>query len=226
MDCLVPVGPTPAATSVTASGGSGLALTGSTVDVVVLCAVAAVLLTAGVLTLVQARRRRRQRGSTLCGASATLVAIVGVILALGTVAPTSAARADTAEACDAITVSNVQIDTDSLIDGTIQLLPGATPVTIHASVANTTNVPVALTASVQTDLTVPLASHLVWKTDNAGIAYESTIADDTSHPLGALNAGETATISFAMSLPESLGNEFQGQTFPVSLLVAAIQQAR
>lgn len=228
MDCSVPVVPSPAAPAITASGGSGLAVTGSPLDVILACAIALVLLAGGVMALARSRRRRREAppSSTAAapGVGLALSSVLGVILLLGAFSPSQAAHA-APEQCDVISVSDVQIDATVLAGGVIQLVPGGQPAVVRASVTNSTTVPVTLTAIARTDNAVPLATQIVWKSESSsGSAVESSLGDSDSHSLGTLAPGESTTVTFTVNLPASVGNEYQGQTVPLSLVVQAVQQ--
>lgn len=230
MDCFVPVTPSPAVPTISASGGSGLAVTGSTLDILLACIVAVVLLVSGAVALAHARRRRRSQVSrthsgTTAGMSVALSSVLGLVLLLGAAIPTPAAHADTAQQCNAIAVSDVQIDSSALVDGALQLLPGANPVTIRASLKNVANVPVTLTALAQTDKAVALTQQILWKTDSSiGIAAETPLSNSGPHSLGTLQPGESTVVTFTLTLPASVGNEYQGQTVSLNLSVRAVQQ--
>ncbi len=193
------------------------------------CAIAAVLLTGGALVLARARRRRREMAAShaksVSGAGVALSSVLGVILLMGAFSPAPAAHAAEPTQCNSIAVSNVEIGSSAVIDGSIQLLPGTEPAVIRASITNTANVPVTLTALARTDDTVPMTKRIVWNSkSSSGASVETTLGDSTSHPLGNLAPGETTTVTFTLSLPASIGNEYQGQTVPLSLLVQAVQQ--
>ncbi|GEB45716.1 hypothetical protein MTE01_16610 [Microbacterium testaceum] len=154
-----------------------------------------------------------------------LSSVLGLVLLLGAAIPTPAAHADTPQQCNAITVSDVQIDSSALVDGALQLLPGTDPVTIRASLGNATNVPITLTALAQADTAVALTQQILWKTDSSsGTSVETPLSDSETHPLGTLQPGESTTVTFTLTLPASVGNEYQGQTVLLSLSVRAVQQ--
>lgn len=229
MDCSVPVVSSPAAPAITASGGSGLAVTGSPLDVVVACTIAVVLLASGAIVLTRARRRRRNalphRAVSAPGAGIALLSVLGVVLLLGAVSPVQASHAAAPEQCDAISVSDVQIDASVLVDGVIQLLPGGQPAVVRASVANSTTVPMVVTAIARTDGSVAVAKEIVWRSESSiGSPVESTLGDSDTHSLGVLAPGQSTTATFTVNLPASVGNEYQGQVIPLDLRVRAVQQ--
>lgn len=244
MDCSVPVTPdvqvpggttpatggTPSVTGVTpsASGGvngdasGGLAITGLHVDVALFCIVAAVLLGTGIALAIRAHRRRQQRpdsASRSMGRGSATVIALGFLLLLGFAVPTPGAQAAVASGCDAVQVTVISVDPAPSASGSIVLLPGAAPTVVTAKVTNTTNVPVSLFALSSTDPSAPLASQVVWTAQRGGLTVTSVLTNTDAHALGTLAAGETADVTFTLSLPAAVGNEYQGQTASASLFV-------
>ena len=242
MDCSIPVTPdvqipggAPSVTGVMPAAGGGvnganggLAITGLNIDVALLCIIAAVLLGTGIVVAVRARRRRRHRPShvsrSLGRGSATIIAL-GFVLMLGLAAPTPGAQAAVRSGCDAVQVTVVSIDPAPSAGGSIVLLPGAAPTVVTAKVTNTTNVPVSLFALSSTDPSAPLASQVAWTAQRGGVTVTSILTNTDAHALGTLAAGETADVTFTLSLPAGVGNEYQGQTASASLFVRVTQQS-
>ena len=242
MDCTAPVTPdvqipggassVPGAVS-SAGGGanganSGLAITGLNVDVALLCLIAAVLLGTGIVVAVRARRHRQRRplgASRSSNRGSTTVIALGFVLVLGFAAPTPGAQAAVGSGCDAVQVTVVSVDPAPSAGGSIVLLPGAAPTVVTAKVTNTTNVPVSLFALSSTDPSAPLSSQVAWTAQRGDVTVTSVLTNTDAHALGTLAAGETAPVTFTLSLPAAVGNEYQGQTASASLFVRVTQQS-
>ncbi|MDQ1111668.1 hypothetical protein QE418_001116 [Microbacterium testaceum] len=238
MDCTVPVKPdvripggVPSVTGVVPSAGGGvdgtnggLAITGLNIDVALLCIIAAILLGTGIAVAVRARRHRQpQRASRSLGRSSATAIALGFVLMLGFAAPTPAAQAAVRSGCDAVQVTVVSIDPAPSAGGSILLLPGAAPTVVTAKVTNTTNVQVSLFALSSTDPSAPLASQVAWTAQRGGVTVTSILTNTDAHALGTLAAGETADVTFTLSLPSGVGNEYQGQTASASLFVRVVE---
>ncbi|MDR6689771.1 hypothetical protein J2X55_000670 [Microbacterium sp. 1154] len=229
-DVQIPGG-VPSVTGVVPSAGGGgngasggLAITGLNIDVALLCIIAAILLGTGIAVAVRARRHRRpQRASRSLGRSSATAIALGFILMLGFAAPTPGAQAAVRSGCDAVQVTVVSIDPAPSAGGSIVLLPGAAPTVVTAKVTNTTNVPVSLFALSSTDPSAPLASQVAWTAQRGGVTVTSILTNTDAHALGTLAAGETADVTFTLSLPAGVGNEYQGQTASASLFVRVVE---
>ncbi|WP_146035527.1 hypothetical protein [Microbacterium testaceum] len=242
LDCSVPVTPdvqipggASSATGVVpfVGGGvdganGGLAITGLNINITLLCIVAAVLLGTGIVVAVRARRhrqRRTHRGSRSLGRGSATVIALGFVLVLGFAAPTPGAQAAVGSGCDAVQVTVVSVDPAPSAGGSIVLLPGAAPTVVTAKVTNTTNVPVSLFALSSTDPSAPLSSQVAWTAQRGDVTVTSVLTNTDAHALGTLAAGETAPVTFTLSLPAAVGNEYQGQTASASLFVRVTQQS-
>ena len=105
------------------------------------------------------------------------------------------------------------------------MLPGDAPVVVTARVTNLADAPVSLFVVARTDWAAPLSRKVVWTAQRPGSKAFATLASEDAHPLGILTAGESTDVSFTLELPASLGNEYQGQSAPVTLFARAIQQS-
>jgi len=231
LDCSVPVVPDVTVPAISSPAGVGvgadsdLAATGLHVDVLVLCVIAGVLLSVGVVALVRSRRRSRDEGGPRRrGRGKAVGAVIGLMLLLSFAAPAPGAHAAVRSECTAVQVSVVSIEPAPSGSGSLVMLPGASPVTVKAKVTNVTNASVSLYVLSSTDPSAGLASQVTWTAQRPGASVSSILTSVDAHPLGALAAGETTEVTFTLSLPASVGNEFQGQSAAASLFVRVVQQ--
>lgn len=231
LDCSVPVTPDVKVPSISSPAGVGagansdLAATGLHSDVLVLCVIAGVLLSVGVVAVVRSRRKCTDRGGPRRrGRGKAAGAVLGLMLLLGFAAPAPGAHAAVRSECTAVHVSVVSIDPAPSASGSLVMLPGASPVTVKAKVTNVTNAAVSLYVLSSTDPSAALASQVTWTAQRPGASVSSVLTSVDAHPLGALAAGESTEVTFTLSLPASVGNEYQGQSAAASLSVRVVQQ--